>query len=175
MKKIFFVSFIFISLFTSCSQSFITGKQVFSFTNNSTKDVYVNVSGQDSVFVAIDKTETTLAYADADFNIDSCYRCDLKFSAMGNYSISDAVGRTVTVYNSSTRDIVLYENKKYIGSYADLLSHTSETINIHDVNIRVTIPAGNTVTFAVYTNNPSYTAYFNDNNMSADLSLLSFQ
>lgn len=160
---------------TSCNNRVFTGKQAFYFSNNSTKDVYLNVSSEDDVFIAVDDTKYIEAYADTNFSIDSCYRCNIKQTAVGKYSIIDSLGHNVTVYNNSARTIILYEKNNYIGSYSDLLAETSETKPLSNVKIEIEIPAGETKTFEVYTNYPKYNAYFKDNNMTADLSLLSFR
>lgn len=174
MKKIFFILIPF--LFLSCSNNVLSGKQVFLVDNKASKPVTVSITGEDSIKLNPGSKTTVYAYADSNFTCDSYLRCDITFnSATLGYDITDAVGKTVTAYNNSTKDIMLCERDGYIGSYQEIeAAAASQGKSISSVAIQKKIDAGSSTTFVVFSNNPRYYAYFKDNNMAADLSLLSF-
>ena len=174
MKKCLLLLLPFFLVITACDNRFLTGKQVFSFTNDSSKDVIISVASE-NLSVAKNHTETIEAFADANISIDSYYRCNLLNVEIGTYSIVDASGKEITVYNSSTQAIILYDQKRNIGSYNELLQAVTDKLPLDEVNLGVEIPAETTVTFELYSKNPEYYAVFKDSQLPADLALLSFK
>lgn len=79
------------------------------------------------------------------------YFCDLEILNM-KYKI-------VNVFNTSNLDISLYEVNGLIGE------------NYNDI---ITIPSNNSIAFKVWTNKPQYRAIFTENNIKANIELLSF-
>ena len=163
-------------IFLSCSSNFWTGKQAFLLNNLSSKTVVVTITDEDSVQLAPGKNTTVYAYADSKFTVDSYFRCDVTFNSdTRGYDIIDSIGKSVTAYNNSTKDIMLCESKGKIGTYKELeAAAASQGISISDVSIQKKIEAGASVTFIVYSNNPNFYAYYCENGTSASMELISF-
>ena len=77
----------------------------------------------------------------------------------GTYTFYDLKSRTKKVYNSSNRTIILSEQKGMLGeNYNDTITISPDTI----------------VEFVIFTETPAYKAVFSDNNIEANLDLLTF-
>lgn len=163
--------FILLPLFflVACDSTFVTGKHDYSFKNDSSFDVELDI---DDDIYTVKKNETLeiKLRATTPISINDNNRVLLDHSYKGNYTIIDKSHKIVTVYNSSLQDILLYEKDNYIGSNAML-----EAAKSNNQNVSIELHADSTQTFELYTDTPNYYAYFKDNNMPADIALLSFR
>ena len=176
MKRTFFlISMISAILLTSCEANYWTGLQTFTFENKSSKTVYVEIPDEDPIKVKMNDSEQIDVSADTEFEIDTCYRSDLYCQTFGRYVIYDTPFYQITVHNNTSEIVVLAEREKMIGSYEELMSLTSSTTPLDDVNMKIEIPAGGSQTFKLYTRSPQYYAYFKDTEVPVSLALLSFE
>ena len=160
MKKLLFI--LLPLLFISCSFS---DNDSITFKNDSSYDVQLKLSNNlydlkqgDSITVKLKTTDSK--------TVKNNNRVILKFLYRDYYSVIDKSFDTISVFNSSTHDIILYEKNDYIGTYEEI-TQSKEKFGI-------IIAAGQTKSFILYTKSPVYEAYYKDNNMPANLSFLSF-
>lgn len=164
MKKLCLILLPF--LFIACNFS---DKQTFEVKNVSSYDVQViadnslhDLKRNESFVVQIYPTES--------ISIKDNNRVKAKFINSELYHIIDKSFDTITVYNSSAHDIVLYEKNDYIGTYEEIVEAKN-----NNKKYGVVIPANQSKVFLLYTKTPDYEAYFIENNMPAALALLSFK
>ena len=174
MKKLFLILIPFV--FLSCSNNFWTGKQNFTFKNKTNRSVTIYITDEDNLHLKPGKEATIAARASAKFTVDSYLRCKLNYNYDNCiYDVIDSTGNTITVYNNSTKDIMLGERKGSIGTYQELeAAAASQGKSVSDIEIEKKIDAGSSVTFVVFSDNPKYYAYYCDNKITVPLSILSF-
>jgi hypothetical protein len=174
MKRFLFILLPLLFIFTACNNSFWTGEQKFTFTNNTSKTVVI-CTPKTSFYVLANETKVFYAVADTNFSIDNYYRCDLVFHTFGNYTIENAVYKTVTVYNNTNNTIIIKEKNNYIGTYEELIDlANSQNKSIKDISISIEVDANQTKTFKIVDKKPTYYAYQKNTNIPIDLSLISF-
>lgn len=152
-------------LFVSCGFS---GKFNHEYKNVSSYDVQLKINS--SVYnLSIGQSITEEIGQSDTVSIKGNDRVEIAFKYSGYSEIIDKYYSSITVFNSSGYDILLYEKNNYIGTQEEVLQAKA-----NKEKIKVEVPAGSTATFVLYTIYPEYEAYFKDNNMPADIALLSF-
>ena len=163
MKKIVICLLSF--LFISCNFGY---KYSSTFKNDSSYDVQLELNEEIYDLKRGDSITIDFKYSDSKKVIDNT-RVDIDLLYRDFYTVFDKSYDTITVYNASTHDIILYEKNDYIGTYEDITLAKE-----NNRKFSVVVPADQTTSFKLYTSNPQYEAYFVHNNMPADISLLSF-